>query len=408
MRLLLSAFSFCPNHGSEPGVGWNTVAQAAADSGNEVHVLVAKGWRERVERNLDAAAFPNIHLHYVGVPGLDHLMTEGRGTALVALVYYHLWQITSYLAAARLHTARPFDLAHHVTFVKYNTPSLLPLLGIPFVWGPLGGAEHAPAVFYREFGWKTRLVEAVRRGLQKLAPWSPLLRWTASRATVAVGVTRETVDALKELGAVDVRLLPAVALNEAELDQIKVAQPDGALTLLYAGRLIAWKGVHLALRALAGQPAVLLRIIGDGPLRGWLETEAARLGVTDRVTFEGELPRRDLLAAYASAHGFLYPSLHDSGGNALIEAMAAGLPVIHLAYGGPSGLVPESAGYKVAAATPEAAVNGLSNALRQFVNDPDDRQARARAALDYARNEHTWASRGQAVRRLYQELIEGA
>ncbi len=408
MRLLLSAYSCCPNHGSEPGVGWNTVEQAAADLSNEVHVLVAAGWEERIRRNFDPARHPNVRFHFVGVPGLDESMQEGRGTAAMALIYYYLWQWTSFRAAVRLHEELCFDMAHHVTFVKYNTPSLLPLLGIPFLWGPVGGAEHAPAVFYREFGWRVRAVEAVRRLLQVVAPLSPLLRWTARNASLSIGVTQETVSALKQLGAREVMQMPAVALSDAEVQQLseRSATLHEPLRLLYVGRLIAWKGVHLALRALATSSANEMRldVIGEGPLRAWLEEQARALGLADRVTFHGDCARLMVLEACRNADGFLYPSLHDSGGNAVIEAMAAGLPVIHLAFGGPDFLVPAEAGWKVSALNPQEAVQGLREAIDHFSSCKEERLRRAESARRHALAHHTWRGRGEVLRGIYARL----
>lgn len=412
MRLLLSAYSCCPNHGSEPGVGWNTVEQAAADPENEVHVLVAAGWEKRIRRNFDPGRHPNVHFHFVGVPGLDAFMQEGRGTAVIALIYYHLWQWASFRAALRLHDRLQFDLVHHVTFVKYNTPSLLPLLGIPFLWGPLGGAEHAPAVFYREFGVKTVFAEGLRRMLQRLAPLSPLLRWTARNATLTLGVTQDTVDALKQLGARGPGLLPAVALSEAEVESLQVTAkpPPTPLMLLFVGRLIPWKGIHLGIRALAScQTSHLhLRIIGEGPLRTFLEKEVDRLQLNHRVQFNGNLPRAEVFAACRDAHGFLYPSLHDSGGNAVIEAMAAGNPVVHLAYGGPDLLVPEEAGWKVQAGTPNQAVEGLAAALDHFARDAAERNLRGEAAKAHVLSHHTWRKRGEQLQLIYEALMRPA
>jgi allantoicase len=57
MRLLASAFSCCPGHGSEPGVGWNTVEQLAKE--HEVWVLVDVNWRTRVEMAFDQRQHPN-------------------------------------------------------------------------------------------------------------------------------------------------------------------------------------------------------------------------------------------------------------------------------------------------------------------------------------------------------------
>ncbi len=439
MRLLVTTFSLCPSQGSEPGVGWHTVEELARE--HEVHALVDANWEPKVRAVFRAEDHSRIHLHFVRVPLLTTLVEGPLHNGLCWLIYYYLWQIAAWITATRLHDQHAFDACQHVTFVKYNTPSFLHLLGLPFIFGPVGGAERALSVFYREFGLKTRLAEAARVALQKLARLDPFLHLCCGRSTLALAVTHDTAAELRKLGARRVEVLTAVALSEDELSSIigpllkpgsvtpercassslsalpqnsspstgaNPADPSGLteasfnrepLTLLYVGRLIAWKGVHLALRALAEGPANLrFRIIGNGPLRPYLEAEAQRLGITDRVTFDGELPRDQVLAAYRSAHGFLYPSLHDSGGNAVLEAMAAALPILCLRYGGPDFIVADNCGWKVQAITSEEAISGLTTALTTFASDAAERRKRGAAARARCLSDFTWQTRGAQLR----------
>jgi len=409
MKILVSAFSCCPGLGSEPGVGWHTIEELARE--HEVWALVDRNCQPKISEALKEGTPERIHLHYVGIPVLSRLVHGPLGNGLAWLVYYYVWQVAQWLAARRLHSRIGFDACQHVTFVKYNVPSFLHLLGIPFIWGPVGGAEKAPALFYHEFGWKTRLAEGGRVALQWLALLDPWLRWCHHRSTRALAVTEQTAEAMRRLGARNVDVLPAVALSADEIAELGdgTRQPGGTdegLTLLYVGRLIAWKGVHLGLRALAASSNKQLRyrIIGDGPLRSFLEAEAQRLGMAERVTFSGSLPREAVLRAYHEADGFLYPSLHDSGGNAVLEAMGAGLPVLCLRYGGPDLLVTGACGWKVGAGDPDEAVAGLAKALDEFAANDGQRQMRGQAAREHCLSQHTWAARGRALRGIYDGL----
>ncbi|MDB6139539.1 MAG: glycosyltransferase [Verrucomicrobiaceae bacterium] len=410
MKILVSAFSCCPGLGSEPGVGWHTVEELARE--HEVWVLVDRNWQPKVLKAAPAGLPERIHLHYVGIPLLTRLVSGPLNKGVFWLVYYYAWQVAQWREARRLHALIGFEACQHVTFVKYNVPSFLPLLRIPFIWGPVGGAEKAPAVFYREFGWKTRFAEAARVLLQDLALLDPWLRWCHHRSTQALAVTEQTAEAMRRLGAREVSVLPAVALSAEEIHELAAdrSAPTGALTLIYVGRLIAWKGVHLGLRALASSANKQLRyrIIGDGPLRSFLVTEAHRLGIAERVEFTGNLPREAVLQAYAKADAFLYPSVHDSGGNAVLEAMGARLPVICLKYGGPDLLVTEACGWKVAARDPEEAVKGLATALDAFAADNGERLARGEAAREHCLTHHSWAARGGALREVYREMGRGS
>lgn len=411
MKLLLSAFSCGPGWGSEPGIGWNTVEQASRH--HEVWVLTEAGWQERMGDKFDPASHPNIHFGWVRIPTLDKLVDGGPlNNGLGWLVYYYLWQLAALREARRLHAEHRFDLVHHVTFGKHSVPSHLYKLGIPFLFGPVGGAEKAPrGSFYAEFGWKTRLGESLRLLHVRLARLDPWLRACVKRAALSLGVTSESAEELGRLGAKQPDVLPAISLPDAEAQALAALPRDGAaeekLTLLFTGRLLAWKGVHLAIRALAksGRSSLHLRILGDGPERRYLEQLARDQGVADRVQFSGSVPREEALKATAGAAGLLFPSLHDSGGYAVIEAMAAGLPVICLKLGGPGLFVNASCGWVIEADTPEQTVEDLAQALNAFADSPDERLKRGAAARARCLGTFTASVRGQEMELRYAQIV---
>jgi glycosyltransferase involved in cell wall biosynthesis len=106
---------------------------------------------------------------------------------------------------------------------------------------------------------------------------------------------------------------------------------------LALGRLHPNKGFALLLEALARTREVRLAIAGEGPLRGSLERLAASLGITGRVCFLGW--REDVPSLMAEADFLVCPSLHEPLGNVVIEAWAAGVPVVATAGDGPKGLI---------------------------------------------------------------------
>ncbi len=114
----------------------------------------------------------------------------------------------------------------------------------------------------------------------------------------------------------------------------------GSLRLVYAGRLAEGKGLDVLLDAVSTlatadrAPAVHLDVIGDGPARGALEERAAVLGITDRVGFTGHLARRSAyLAALAAADVFVSASPAEGFPKSVLDAMAAGVPVVAVPAG---------------------------------------------------------------------------
>jgi glycogen(starch) synthase len=105
--------------------------------------------------------------------------------------------------------------------------------------------------------------------------------------------------------------------------------------VLFVGRLHRQKGLDTLIRALPLLPAATtVTLAGDGPERGALERLASDLGVGDRVTVTGFLPHRDVPALLAGADVVVLPSRYEELGTALVEAMAAGRPVVASRVGG--------------------------------------------------------------------------
>ena len=99
-------------------------------------------------------------------------------------------------------------------------------------------------------------------------------------------------------------------------------------TIISAGRLVPWKGFVVLIEMLADLPGWKLSIVGDGPIRGDLESAAARLGVSDRVSFLGMIPRADLISLIQASEAFVLNTAFESFSFQVVEAMAAGTPVI--------------------------------------------------------------------------------
>jgi hypothetical protein len=99
------------------------------------------------------------------------------------LGYYHLWQLVLAVRARRLHLRVRFDLAHHVTFVSDTLPSGLAFLGIPFVWGPIGGSTHQlPRSIELDLPGATQLHERMRATIQFFLKYLDPFRAVHARA----------------------------------------------------------------------------------------------------------------------------------------------------------------------------------------------------------------------------------
>ena len=371
LKILLSAYACEPGKGSEPGVGWN-FARHLADH-HEVWVLTRANNRQVIDDELTRNPVPGLNFIYHDLPAWSRFWKRGeKGVQL----YYYLWQLAAIPVIRRRHSEIKFDLAQHITFVKYWAPSALAFLEcVPFIWGPVGGGESAPLMFWPSFGLRGSIYETLRSLARRLGELDPFVRYTARRAILALATTPETASRLRRMGVQQVKIYGQLGLSEEELTLLSALPHPSQkpIVFLSLGRLLHWKGFHLGIMAFA-QSGLLdaeYWIVGDGPERRRLERLAKRLDVADRVKFFGQLQRAEVLKLLSKCHALIHPSLHDSGGGACMEAMAAGRPVICLDLGGPAMHVIDETGFKVSAQVPDQAVDKLNHAIRQLGTKPD-------------------------------------
>ena len=133
--------------------------------------------------------------------------------------------------------------------------------------------------------------------------------------------------------------------------------------LLAVGLLYEAKGFDVLLAALAQLPGLHLRLVGDGPLRGRLEAQAARLGVAERVDFHGLAPKHEVAELMRAARLVVVPSRFETSAVVAMEALASGAPVVATAVGALPELLADGGGLVVRGGDPDELAAGIRRAL---------------------------------------------
>lgn len=190
------------------------------------------------------------------------------------------------------------------------------------------------------------------------------------------------------------------------------APRNGAWKLVQACRLIEKKGIDCTLQAFAGfhkqHPLATLTIAGDGRLLADLQSLANSLGIGGAVTFPGFQSQEDLATCYQDAHIFIHPSQTTPGldqegvPNAMLEAMATGLPVVATLHGG----IPEAVndGHD-GLLTPERDVEGLTASLFRLTAPDGPYQAMSAAAAESVREKFEQSRAITSLESHYRELL---
>ena len=408
MKILISAYACEPNRGSEPGVGWHTVWELAKY--HQVWVLTRPDdGRPAIEKYLRDNPNPNLNFVYFTLPILGSFWQWG---SIAFVLHYYLWQIQAYFVARHLHQKIGFDVAHHVTFVRYSTPSFISLLPIPFIWGSVGGGEAAPKAFWQDFNFKAKIYEILRLFAHRVGELDPFVHLTAKHSMIVKATTKDTAARISLLGTNKIEIVSEASLSQAEikiLEQLALPK-SSSIRFISMGRLIHWKGFHLALQAFAQANLTDAEywLLGEGVERERLQQLAEELNIVDQVKFFGRLPRQETLEKLGEADILVHPSLHDSGGWVCLEAMAAGRPVICLDLGGPGVQVNSTTGIKVPAQNPKQAIKDLSIAMVDLANDAPLRFRLGQAGRELVRKSYIWEAKVKKIIESYKDILENS
>ena len=269
------------------------------------------------------------------------------------------------LASIRLGASSPPDIVH------VHWP-------VPHAWfGALARASagSGAAVVSSYYSVEIRWVE-------RRLPWAvPFLRWSIESADAVTAISTATAAAVARYTEREVSVIPfSAAISDgspvSSTPAGRVRGDRGAVRLLFVGRLVERKGVHILIRALARvreHVDATLTVIGDGPRAASLEAEARRVGVDAFVRFAGRVDEEVLGDAYRTSDLFILPAVVDGKGDTeglgvvLLEALEFGLPLIASDVGGIPDIVQHG---ETGLLVPPGDAGALADAIVRVVEDP--------------------------------------
>jgi len=276
------------------------------------------------------------------------------------------------------------------------------ILGLGGIW--LAKTKAIPLVA----SYHTHLPKYLEHyGLGMLEPllWE-LLKAAHNQASLNLCTSTAMVQELSERGihnidlwqrGVDTDAFHPRLASDQRRQQLFGPHQEGDPLLLYVGRLSAEKQIESILPVLTALPRARLALVGDGPHRQQLEQTFA--GTATR--FVGYLRGEDLAGAYASADAFLFPSSTETLGLVLLEAMAAGCPVVAANRGGIPDIVTD--GENGCLYDPDQD-NGLIMATRRLLMQQEGRQQMRTAAREEAER-WGWGAATAQLRGYYQQVV---
>lgn len=413
-HILLSAYQCAPSKEAVSGIGWQWYSRLTQ------HVTVTLITHIRNKKILLAAGapLPNSEIIFIDTEWFagplfclaSKLFPEDEHAIflLTSLDFYvYDWVAVKRLQAYQRAGAH-WDIAHAVTPVSPIAATRLHVLKCPLVLGPWNGGLKTPTVFPEVIGKDPIWLYPIRH-LGYLVDWLMGTTHHANLILTATKATRQSVPThchsrclhFLENG-VDLHIFTPAPWPPPPTHNCP-------LRIIFVGRLQRFKGLSLLLEAIARvKNSLLIELIIVGA--GFLETEwrllADRLGITHLVKWYGYATAKQLVVELHAAHVLCLPSVRESGGAVILEAMACARPVLTIAYGGPAEVVDDSVGRALPPTGTAAVIEGLVESFQDIVLNPEAWRQRGENGRKRAETLYSWDAKINQSLVLYQNLLK--
>lgn len=444
LKVLINAYTCCPNMGSEQGMGWNFITYLAKHC--EVFVISEGEYRATIEEWIaseklkvkseeltfdDPRTFANrMHFYWNPVPQSTREKCWNQGNWSFYPLYKK-WQERTAEIAREICREERIDVLHQLNMIGFREPGCLAKVsketGIPLVWGPIGGLKKFPMAYasgvkMKAFNWlKNAITEWQIRYDKRVVE-------TLHQASVLVSSIPDSYNAIKRCHGLESVIIPETGcfISDCSTEFTKIADIDKAydnfstkiphssslypkpLTLMWVGKFDYRKRLDIALKAVAtaGNPNILLKVFGTGNENQVAEAKhmAQILGIENRVQFMGSQPNDVVKAEMRKADAFLFTSVNEDTSTVVLEAVSNQLPVICFDCCGMAAVIDEMVGVKVPLTNPDQSVKDIADVLDDLYKHREKLTTMSHNCIVRAQ-ELSWENKAKKMVELYEEAM---
>lgn len=396
MKVLYIAYSCSPIAGSEDRVGWNvSVAMAKI---HPVHVITKIEHKKDIEYYLRRNPINNIMFHYVDIPNLYKRLFKG----FLYSGRLNVWHKQAFVIAENICNKFDIDIIHQITPIELRAiGDYGRIKNIKYVCGPLGGGEYVPnGLKCYKRGHYT--VEILRDIMNRWYRFWFNVTGRLKRCDYFIYANEEIKYYLGCGNHVE---------TEIAVDSICYKKENtlkNKCVFLMAGRMIYRKGLDFLFDAIEEIPEdkrYEVRIIGDGPEMQKLKKRWDRSKkLQEHVIFVGRIPFTEMKNEYDKADVFLMPSIRETTGSVLLEAMSNGIPIIAINRFGSGLLLNEDLGWTFDGNTKEEFITSFVNSMVDCIEHPEKVRRKGKNML-LAAKEYTWDIKARHYDEIYKKLL---
>ncbi len=399
-RVLLLAYRVDREFSMESRLAWFRACQCA-EQFNTTVICAQSNLSSKSDSKEDVSAFRIVQIPHRWI---ERCLTKLPGGFSLA---YRLWHGRVYRQVQKLHAADPFSLVHQVSYCGFREPGDCWRLGVPFVWGPVGGTQNFPTRFLGTLEWSGAIKELFRNIVNTCQKrLSRRVRRALSLATV-FAANQEVRDELHIMGGESPRVQLETGVTVGVEPTPAQRDPTKPLRILWSGRLESWKGLPLLFDALSELPRHVnfeLRVVGAGRCERRWRRLANRLGIDDRVQWVGWPGYELRMPHYRWADVFVFTSLRDTSGTGLLESLACGVPIVGLNHQGARDIMTKDCAVRIPVGSPKQVVQDIRCAVESLAADSKRLHSMSQSATERAKF-FDWNRLGHVMNATYFDLL---
>ena len=400
MNILYIAYSCNPFAGSEDKIGWCVPYESSKT--NKVYVITKEEQREPVEKYLQSHPLENIKFYYVDIPNFYKKIFKG----FMYSGRLNVWNRRVLPLAKKISADQKIDVIHQITPIEFRAiGDYGKIANIKFVCGPLGGGESLPNGL-KDYAKGHEIIEVVRSGINRWYRFKLRITGKLNRCDYIMFANRETRDFLGLDG--NVPLVTEIAADEISIEERTVPKDiNKELVFLFAGRMVYRKGLELLFDAIMEIPdewKYIVKIVGTGPELSHLKHRCESNSLLSaHVQFMGAVEYSEMQREYEMSDVLIMPSIRETTGTVLIEAMSQGMPIITINKFGGAILVDENTGWLYSGENQKSYIAGLKNAMVACIVNPKEVERRGQNARKKVKD-YTWKRKCDQYEKIYKRL----
>lgn len=405
MNILYIAYSCSPYGGSEEAIGWNIPLAMSKD--HNVFVVTKIEQKEAIDDYCSKNQV-NIKFTYVDIKKVYKKIFKG---ALYS-GRLNVWLKASYDIVKKICDTNDIDIIHQINPVEFRSVGeYYKFNNVKYVAGPLGGGEYIPSQLNKYLSIKDKFIEFVRLKQNQKAIRRYKKSNLFSRIDCVMFANSETENYLVNNG-IDIKnsiIATEVGIKEDSIDYLQEIKNIDETVFISVGRLVYRKGHKLLLDAFSRlEPSLSykLYIVGGGPELDSLVDYANKKGLGDKVIFCGKIPYANISEEYKKADVFVLPSLRETTGTVVMEALAHGLPIVAAKAYGAKTILDEETGYLYDIdGDKDEIVEALKRQLEVCIKDKALLMTKSKRCVELVQN-NTWKTKKEFYETIYTGIMD--